>query len=108
LNNTSLEALNAGAAVNPRSQRKKDKFERVRIGISSCLLGERVRFDGGHKRDAFLADMFGRHVEWVPVCPEFEMGLGVPRETLRLVVDDGRVRLVAPRTGADHTDIGMV
>jgi uncharacterized protein YbgA (DUF1722 family)/uncharacterized protein YbbK (DUF523 family) len=104
LNNTSLEAFNAGAAVNPRSQRKKEKLERVRIGISSCLLGERVRFDGGHKRDAFLADMFGRHVEWVPVCPEFEIGLGVPRETLRLVVNDGRVRLVAPRTGADHTD----
>ena len=87
-----------------RSLRTAEKFERVRIGISSCLLGERVRFDGGHKRDAFLADTFGRHVEWVPVCPEFEMGLGVPRETLRLVVDDGRVRLVAPRTGADHTD----
>ena len=88
MSNTSPEALNAGVAVNPRSQRKKEKLERVRIGISSCLLGERVRFDGGHKRDAFLADMFGRHVEWVPVCPEFEMGLGVPRETLRFVVND--------------------
>jgi uncharacterized protein YbbK (DUF523 family)/uncharacterized protein YbgA (DUF1722 family) len=103
LNNTSLEAFNAGAAVNPRSQRKKEKLGRVRIGVS-CLLGERVRFDGGQERDAFLADMFGRYVEWVPVCPEFEVGLGVPRETLRLVVSDGRVRLVAPRTGADHTD----
>jgi len=85
LNNTSLKEPNAGTAVTPRSLSKKEKLERVRIGISSCLLGERVRFDGGHKRDAFLADMFGRHVEWVPVCPEFEMGLGVPRETLRLV-----------------------
>jgi uncharacterized protein YbgA (DUF1722 family)/uncharacterized protein YbbK (DUF523 family) len=77
--------------------------EPVRIGISSCLLGEKVRFDGGHKRDAFLADVFGRYVEWTPVCPEFEMGLGVPRETLRLVDNDGRVHLIAPQTGADHT-----
>jgi len=68
------------------------------------LLGEKARFDGGHKRDAFLADVFGRYIEWVPVCPEFEMGLGVPRETLRLVDNDGRVRLIAPQTGADHTD----
>jgi uncharacterized protein YbgA (DUF1722 family)/uncharacterized protein YbbK (DUF523 family) len=68
------------------------------------LLGAKVRFDGGHKRDAFLADVFGRYVEWVPVCPEFEMGLGVPRETLRLVDNDGRVRLIAAQTGADHTD----
>jgi len=56
----------------------------VRIGISSCLLGENVRFDGNHKRDAFLVEVFGCHVTWVPVCPEVEMGLGVPRETMRL------------------------
>lgn len=53
----------------------------IRIGISSCLLGEKVRYDGGHKRDAFLVETFGRFVEWVPVCPEVEMGLGTPRET---------------------------
>ncbi len=76
----------------------------IRIGVSACLLGARVRFDGGHKRDAFLVDTFGRFVEWVPVCPEVEMGLPVPRDTLRLVRDqDGGVRLVAPKTGADHT-----
>src|SRR5689334_597763 len=49
----------------------------VRVGISSCLLGEAVRFDGGHKRDAFLTDTFGRFVEWVPVCPEVESGRGL-------------------------------
>ena len=76
---------------------------RVRIGISSCLLGEKVRFDGGHKKDAFLTSHFGRYVEWVPVCPEFEIGLGVPRESLRLVADGKNVRLVAPRSGLDHT-----
>jgi uncharacterized protein YbbK (DUF523 family) len=77
---------------------------RVRIGISSCLLGEKVRFDGGHKKDEFLTSHFGRYVEWVPVCPEFEIGLGVPRESLRLVADGKDVRLVAPRSGLDHTE----
>ena len=104
MKNTSLEASDSGAGWSPGSPNKTEKLQRVRIGISSCLLGERVRFDGGHKRDAFLADMFGRYVEWVPVCPEFEVGLGVPRETLRLVANDGRVRLISPQTGVDHTD----
>ncbi len=75
----------------------------LRIGISSCLLGEPVRFDGGHKRDSFLVDTFGFFVEWVPVCPEVELGLGTPRETLRLVRKDGQVRLVQPKTGRDLT-----
>ena len=57
----------------------------IRIGVSACLLGQEVRFDGGHKRDQFLTDVLGPHVEFVPVCPEVEMGLGTPRETLRLV-----------------------
>lgn len=76
----------------------------IRIGVSSCLLGEQVRFDGGHKRDAFLVDIFGRFVEFVPVCPEFEVGLGVPRETLRLALGADDVRLIANRSGVDHTD----
>ena len=77
---------------------------RVRIGISSCLLGESVRFDGGHKKDDFLTVHFGRFVEWVPVCPEVEIGLGVPRESLRLVADGDTIRLTAPRSGLDHTE----
>jgi uncharacterized protein YbgA (DUF1722 family)/uncharacterized protein YbbK (DUF523 family) len=76
----------------------------IRIGISSCLLGEKVRYDGGHKRDAYLLETFGRFVEWVPVCPEVEMGLDTPRETLRLVRIGEEVRMVMPKTGADHTD----
>ncbi len=76
----------------------------VRIGISACLLGQQVRYDGGHKRDAFLVDTFGRYVEWVPVCPEVEMGLGVPRDTMRLELHGSEVRMVTPRTGADHTE----
>ncbi len=76
----------------------------LRIGISTCLLGEPVRFDGGHKRDSFLVDTFGRFVEWVPVCPEVELGLGTPREALRLVRKDEVVRMVNTRSGRDITD----
>ena len=76
----------------------------VRIGISACLLGQNVRYDGGHKRDAFLVEVFGRHVEWVPVCPEVEMGLGVPRDTLRLELQGDDTRLIMPKTGADYTE----
>lgn len=75
-----------------------------RIGISSCLLGDEVRFDGGHKRDRFLTDTLGPYVEWVRVCPEVEMGLGVPRETLRLVRVGTDVRMITTRTGIDHTE----
>ena len=60
--------------------------DRPRIGISACLLGAPVRFDGGHKRDAFLVETLGRHVEWVPVCPEEEAGFGTPREAMRLTL----------------------
>ena len=59
----------------------------IRLGVSKCLLGESVRYDGGHKRDPFLIDELGRYVEWVPVCPEVEMGLSIPREAMRLVGD---------------------
>ena len=59
-------------------------FETVRIGVSSCLMGRKVRYDGGHKRDAFLVETFGKFVEWVEVCPEVEVGLGTPREAIRL------------------------
>jgi uncharacterized protein YbbK (DUF523 family) len=76
----------------------------VRIGISQCLLGENVRHDGGHKRDGFLIEALGRQVEWVPVCPEVELGLGTPREPMRLVGDPRAPRLVTITTGIDHTD----
>ena len=59
-------------------------MSRIRIGISACLLGQEVRFDGGHKRDPFLTGELARHVEWVPVCPEVEVGMGTPREAVRL------------------------
>jgi len=75
----------------------------IRIGVSACLLGQEVRYDGGHKRDPFLVETFGRYVEWVQVCPEVEMGLGTPRDPIRLERDGKDVRLVNPKTGADLT-----
>jgi uncharacterized protein YbgA (DUF1722 family)/uncharacterized protein YbbK (DUF523 family) len=77
---------------------------RIRVGISACLLGQEVRFDGGHKRDRYLTDTLGRFFEWVPVCPEVEMGLGTPRETLRLVGEAEAPRLIFAKTGGDQTD----
>jgi uncharacterized protein YbgA (DUF1722 family)/uncharacterized protein YbbK (DUF523 family) len=75
----------------------------VRVGISACLLGEEVRFDGGHKRDSFLTETFGTFVEWVPVCPEVECGFGTPREPMRLVRNGSGVRLVTVKTAVDLT-----
>ena len=91
--------------------------DRPRIGVSACLLGEPVRFDGGHKRDPFLVETFGQYVEWVSVCPEVEAGLGTPRETMRLTLvgrpDRGkgetyppeRVAMIVHKTGADVTSV---
>jgi uncharacterized protein YbgA (DUF1722 family)/uncharacterized protein YbbK (DUF523 family) len=76
----------------------------LRLGISACLLGENVRYDGGHRRDPFLVNDLGRYVEWVPVCPEVEMGLPTPRESMHLVGDPENPRLVAPKSGTDYTD----
>ena len=77
----------------------------VKIGISACLLGDEVRFDGGHKRDRFLTDILGPQVEFVAICPEVEMGLGTPREPMRLVaVGTSGLRMITTRTGIDHTD----
>src|SRR5262249_41335437 len=75
----------------------------LRLGISRCLLGDEVRFDGGHKRDTFLTDVLGNYVKWIPVCPEVEAGLGIPREGMRVVGDPQNPRLVTIKGGIDHT-----
>lgn len=75
-----------------------------RLGISACLLGQRVRYDGGHKYDGFLAETLGRYVEWVPMCPEVESGLPVPREAMRLVGDPAAPRVVGVHSGQDYTE----
>nr|WP_239993044.1 DUF523 and DUF1722 domain-containing protein [Candidatus Methylomirabilis limnetica] len=78
--------------------------EKIKLGISSCLLGEQVRYDGGHKLDRFITDTLGQYFEWVPVCPEFECGLPIPREPLHLVGSPESPRLITSRTGIDHTE----
>lgn len=77
--------------------------EAIAVGVSACLLGEKVRYDGGHKRDNYVADVLGRYFRFVPVCPELDIGLGVPRETLRLVRTRDGIRMIAPGSGVDHT-----
>jgi uncharacterized protein YbgA (DUF1722 family)/uncharacterized protein YbbK (DUF523 family) len=79
-------------------------IEKMRLGISACLLGENVRYDGGHKRDRFLTDTLGQYIEYVPVCPEMECGLGVPRESMHLEGDPDSPRLVTTHSKQDMTD----
>ena len=78
-------------------------MDEVRIGISACLLGDKVRYDGGHKLDTFLAGVLGAYVQWVRVCPEVEVGMGTPREPVRLVRTSRELRMIAVHTGIDHT-----
>ena len=77
----------------------------IRIGVSACLLGQPVRYDGGHKAEPFIIDTLARYFSWVPVCPEVEIGLGTPRETLRLVGDASAPKLIATISGRDHTAV---
>ncbi len=79
-------------------------MEKIKLGISSCLLGNPVRYDGGHKLDTFLKDIVGKYVEFVPVCPEVEMGLPVPRESMHLVGYKENPRLITIKTKLDYTD----
>jgi uncharacterized protein YbbK (DUF523 family) len=82
-------------------------MEKIRIGISACLLGQNVRYDGGHRHDRYITDTLGCLFQWVPVCPEVEYGLPVPREAMRLVGDPENPRLVTIGSRIDHTD-GML
>jgi uncharacterized protein YbgA (DUF1722 family)/uncharacterized protein YbbK (DUF523 family) len=77
---------------------------KIRLGISACLLGQKVRYDGGHKRDPFLTETLAQYVDYVAVCPEVEIGLPIPREALRLVGDAEHPRLVTSKTGRNYTD----
>jgi uncharacterized protein YbgA (DUF1722 family)/uncharacterized protein YbbK (DUF523 family) len=79
-------------------------IEKIKLGISACLLGENVRYDGGHKLDRFLTDTLGQYVEYVPVCPEVECGLPIPRESMHLEGDPESPRLVTSRTKKDMTE----
>jgi uncharacterized protein YbgA (DUF1722 family)/uncharacterized protein YbbK (DUF523 family) len=83
---------------------EEDDPGKIKVGVSRCLLGESVRYDGGHKRDRYLTDVLADYFDWVPVCPEVEVGMGIPRESVRLVGDLARPRLVGNKSGQDWTE----
>jgi uncharacterized protein YbgA (DUF1722 family)/uncharacterized protein YbbK (DUF523 family) len=84
--------------------KKIETIEPIKIGVSACLLGQEVRWNGGHARSPYITDTLGRFFTFVPVCPEVEAGFPVPRETFRLVGDPDHPRLLTTKTGVDHTD----
>jgi uncharacterized protein YbgA (DUF1722 family)/uncharacterized protein YbbK (DUF523 family) len=75
----------------------------INVGVSSCLLGEKVRYDGGHKHDRYITDVLGKFFHFVPVCPEVDCGMSTPREAMRLVGDASQPRLITIKTGVDKT-----
>ena len=79
-------------------------MEKIRLGVSACLLGQPVRYDGGHKLDRYVTDILGAYVDYVPVCPEVECGMGIPRESMHLEGDPENPRLITTRTRRDVTD----
>lgn len=88
----------------PVWRRWHDDREPIRVGISACLLGAEVRFDGGHKRDRYLTDVIGPMVEWLPVCPELEVGLGIPRPVIQLQGGELGDRIVVRESGEDLSE----
>lgn len=78
--------------------------EPVRLGVSSCLTGGNVRYDGGHKQNRYLCDTLAHHFEFVPICPEVECGMPTPREALRLVGDPQNPRLITTKSQKDYTE----
>jgi len=86
------------------TEKKKLLKETIKVGVASCLLGKRVRYNAGDKYDEFIVETLGHFFDWVPVCPEFEVGFGVPRESMRLVKKGNTQRLVTVLTNRDLTD----
>ncbi|MCP4112915.1 MAG: DUF523 domain-containing protein [Desulfobacteraceae bacterium] len=74
----------------------------IKVGISSCLLGQKVRYNGGHKLNPLITEIMGKYFEYVPVCPEVECGMGIPRETLCL--KGNPARLMTTETKKDYTE----
>ena len=77
--------------------------KKIKIGISACLLGQKVRFDGQHKYHWYINEVLGKYFDYVPVCPEFEVGMGIPRKTVRLVGDASSPQMIEPSTNTDWT-----
>ncbi|MEN8006591.1 MAG: DUF523 and DUF1722 domain-containing protein [Candidatus Krumholzibacteriota bacterium] len=81
----------------------QDPDPRIRLGVSACLLGREVRYDGEHARDRFVVDTLGRHLTLIGVCPEDELGMGTPRETVRLVGDPAAPKMLGSHSATDWT-----
>lgn len=79
------------------------EVELPKVGISTCLLGKNVRYNAGHKLDEYLKDVFGKYVEYVPICPEVEAGFGVPRETVQLHEKEDGIKMITLKTNRDLT-----
>jgi uncharacterized protein YbbK (DUF523 family) len=94
----------ASYRIDPGESRASIGPVKIRLGVSLCLLGELVRHDGGHKRDRYVTDVLARTFELVPVCPEVEIGLGVPRESIDIFRVQDEERLRGTGSGLDHTD----
>lgn len=92
------------AVGNEATVGSKVDSEKFRLGVSSCLLGHSVRYDGGHKLDRVVTDELGALFDWVPICPEVEAGLGIPRPPMHLKSIAGTLRMVEIDSGRDHTD----
>ena len=99
-----MKKLRTASADQPAWAAWHDEEAEIRLGVSSCLLGQKVRFDGGHKHDRYLTGVLGEWVTWVPVCPEIETGMGIPRPTIRLEGTADDARLVEPKQQQDLTD----
>ena len=82
---------------------KRRKQTPITVGISTCLLGQKVRYDGGHKRDRFITDILGDYFQFVPICPEVEVGMGIPREAVRLVGSVDDPQMLGVRSETDWT-----
>jgi uncharacterized protein YbgA (DUF1722 family)/uncharacterized protein YbbK (DUF523 family) len=96
-------AKEAGLLSDNQGEKMSGETQPIRIGVSACLLGQKVRFDGGHKHNRYLTDVLNDYFELVEVCPEAEVGMGIPRETVRLVGDLESPSMIAPRSGKDWT-----
>jgi len=75
----------------------------ITIGVSKCLIGEKVRYDGNHARNSFVADTLNKWVEFTPVCPEADLGMGIPRPTIRLEKQKNDIKLICPSTNKDYS-----
>jgi len=81
----------------------KSLESKIKVGVSSCLLGEKVRWNGDHKQDLYVKNLLGQFFEWVPTCPEVEIGMGIPRETVQLTGDPSTPRMIGNASGTDWT-----